>query len=184
MLDLLAKEPDRRPVGAAAVRDFLRRSGHTATSPPGPPRYLRPVERSQEATTVTASSVVEAPKIRKGLVAAAVGGVLAVALAGAGAFALLNGSGGAGAKAKTTPHASSTGVPMLRPVGENVPGQARAGDRYPIGRMAIVPVIHRTRTDAVGVTVTSLGKGSKADLAGLALNGRDRTTPRTTSISR
>jgi hypothetical protein len=40
--------------------------------------------------------------------------------------------------------------------------------------MAIVPVIRRTRTDAVGVTVTSVVKGSKADLAGLALNGRDK----------
>ncbi|MGI5225261.1 serine/threonine-protein kinase [Actinoallomurus sp. CA-142502] len=174
VLDLLAKAPDRRPVSAAAVRDFLRRSGHTATPPLGPPPYLRPVERSQEATTVTASAVVEAPKSRKGLVAAAVGGVLAVALAGAGAFALLNGSGGDGAKAKSTPRASSTGVPMLQPVGETVPGQARPGDQYPIGRMAIVPVTHGARTDAVGVTVTSIVKGSQADLAGLALPGSDK----------
>jgi serine/threonine protein kinase len=179
VLDLLAKEPDQRPVSAAAVRDFLRRSGHTATPPAGPPQYLRrqpsPEGRSQGTTTVTSSPVIKAPKSRKGVVAA-VGGVLAVALVGAGAFALLNGSGGDGAKSKTTAtaHPSSTGLPTIRPVGENVPGQAEPGAQYRVGQRAIVPVTHGARTDAVGLTVTSIVKGSKADLANLALSRSDK----------
>ena len=173
VLDLLAKEPDQRPVSVAAVRDFLRRSGHAVTPPAGPPPYLpAPVSPSQRATTITSSpAVTKAPKSRKGVAVAA--GVLAVALVGAGAVALLNGSGSDGAK--PTARTSSTAVPTLQPAGESVPGQARRGDQYRIGQRAIVPVIQRGRTDAVGLAVTSLVKGSKADLAGLPLPRLDKS---------
>ncbi|WP_433180299.1 serine/threonine-protein kinase [Actinoallomurus sp. CA-150999] len=182
VLDLLAKSPDHRPVSAAAVRDFLRWSGHTAVPPAGPPPYLRPqpptVDQSLGTTTGATSSVIKTPKSRKRVVAV-VGGVLgAAALVGAGVFALPNGFGGDGAKSKTTTHPSSSGLPMLKPVGGTVPGQARPGDQKQIGQMAIVPVAQGMHTDAVGVTVTSLVKGSKADLAGLKLSRSDRdTTP-------
>jgi hypothetical protein len=59
-----------------------------------------------------------------------------------------------------------------------VPGQARRGDQYRIGQRAIVPVTHGARTDAVGLTVTSIVKGSKADLANLTLRRSEkRDTP-------
>ncbi|MCO6010876.1 protein kinase [Actinoallomurus purpureus] len=179
VLDLLAKPAGERPVSAAAVRDFLRRSGRTAVPPAGPPPYLRrqpsPVGQALGTTTVAAPTVIKAPKSRKGAVAA-VGGVLAATLVGAGVFALSNGFGGDGAKARTTAtaHPSSTVIPTLHPVGETVPGQATPGEQHRIGERAIVPVIDGARTDAVGVTVTSLVKGSKADLANLALSRSDK----------
>ncbi|GAA4634310.1 hypothetical protein GCM10023196_075320 [Actinoallomurus vinaceus] len=178
VLDLLAKAPDERPVSAAAVRDFLRRSGHTAVPPAGPPPYLRrqpsPVDQAL-GTTVAAPTVIEAPKSRKGVVAA-VGGVLAAALVGAGVFALSNGFGGDGAKSRTTAttHPSSTVLPTLHPVGETVPGQATPGEQHRIGEMAKVPLIQGAHTDAVGVTVTSIVKGSKTDLANLPLSRSDK----------
>ncbi|MCO5993189.1 serine/threonine-protein kinase [Actinoallomurus rhizosphaericola] len=173
VLDLLAKSADQRPVSAAAVRDFLRRSGHTAVPPAGPPPYLRPqpptVDQVPGTPTVTTPSAV--PKSRKRVVAA-VGGVLGAALLTAGALTLPSAFGGDGSKPKTTAtaHPSSTGLRTLRPNGDTVPGQAGPGTWKQLGQMAVVPVIQGMRTDAVGVTVTSIVKGSKADLAPLALS--------------
>jgi Protein kinase domain len=163
VLGLLAKDPQERPPGAAAVAQYLRQGTVTHPRPTAALRLPTTSDRSVPLVGTlgpTHGQERAAPvrKSRRGLVAA--GTAVVLALAAAGAFVAFNGSGG-----KPRPKATGSTDTPLAAVNGKVPGQAAPGAVFKIGQLAIVPLPQSNgTTDVVGLTVTSLTKGTRSQL--------------------
>jgi hypothetical protein len=173
VLDLLAKNPAERPPTADAVAAFLR------SPAPAQATVAQPAAAGPAPTGPANGDHREA-------LIGGLAGLAVLVLVAVGAFVLLHDSGGQPSASRSIPARTrttgspGTAVPSPTAVaGGPLPtGMAKPGQTYRIGQTAQVPFVNGGN-EKLALTVTSIEKGTSADLAALKNSGEqtDGMTP-------